>query len=205
MHLTKEDLQLTERIRRLNLVNSLTGVKPVHLIGTISPEGFPNLAIFNSVVHLGSNPALMGFILRPTGEVPRHTWENILETGVFTINHVHESFFEKAHQTSAKYDRDVSEFDACGLTEEYLFDFPAPFVGESAIKIGLEWVDTIPIPINDTTLVIGEIRHVVLPDELMSESGHLDLSAIDDVGISGLNTYYRISKIATLPFARPEK
>ena len=205
MHLTKEDLQRTERIRRLNLVNSLTGVRPAHLIGTISPEGFPNLAIFNSVVHLGSNPALMGFILRPTGEVPRHTWENILETGVFTINHVHESFFEQAHQTSAKYAKGVSEFDACGLTEAYLFDFPAPFVGESAVKIGLEWVDSIPIPLNDTTLVIGEIRHVILPDTLMSESGHLDLSTVDDVGMSGLNMYYRISKIATLPFARPEK
>ena len=54
-----------DKISRLNLINSITGVKPSNLIGTKSKDGFSNLAIFSSVVHLGSKPPLIGFITRP--------------------------------------------------------------------------------------------------------------------------------------------
>ena len=52
MHLTKEQIQQTSRIKRLNIINSITGVKPANLIGSISDNGHSNLAIFSSVVHL---------------------------------------------------------------------------------------------------------------------------------------------------------
>ena len=58
MHLTKEQIQKTSRIKRLNIINSITGVKPANLIGSISENGHSNLAVFSSIVHLGSNPAL---------------------------------------------------------------------------------------------------------------------------------------------------
>lgn len=131
IHLSKKDIQEMNRIRRLNIINGISGVKPANLIGTYSAETGTNVAIFSSVVHLGSDPALLGFIMRPVSDVPRNTYTNIKENGYFTINHVHESFIEKAHYTSAKFDVIVSEFEACGLTEEYLYDFTAPFVKES--------------------------------------------------------------------------
>ena len=70
-HFQKEDLEGFSKIYRLNLINSVTGYKSAHLVGTVSAEGTKNLAVFSSVVHLGSDPALIGFILRPT-TVPRH-------------------------------------------------------------------------------------------------------------------------------------
>ena len=78
MYLSKQDIANTSRIRRLNIVNSLSGIKPANLVGTISNNNETNLAIFSSVVHLGSDPALLGFVLRPEQEVRRHTYENIL-------------------------------------------------------------------------------------------------------------------------------
>ena len=137
MHLTKEDIFNTPRIKRLNLINSITGIKPGNLIGSISKNGNSNLAIFSSVVHLGSNPALIGFISRPHDKVRRDTLENILETKYYTINHIHSDFIKQAHQTSGKYDKDVSEFETCHLTETYLYNFSAPFLKESKIKFGL--------------------------------------------------------------------
>lgn len=77
MHLSKTDIENTPRIKRLNLINSITGIKPANLIETVSEEGISNLAIFSSVVHLGSRPALLGFVSRPSGEIRRHTHENI--------------------------------------------------------------------------------------------------------------------------------
>jgi flavin reductase (DIM6/NTAB) family NADH-FMN oxidoreductase RutF len=200
-----KDILALERLKRLNIINSVTGIKPANLIGTISDEGKANLAIFSSVVHLGSNPPLLGFMLRPHYEVRRHTYENILATGFYTINHVHESFAENAHYTSAKFDKDQSEFEVCGLAEEYLYGFQAPFVRESSLKMGMKFLEALHIKQNDTNLVIGEIQHLIIPDKSIEEEGHVDLSMIDDVGISGLHSYYSLKKIAKYPFARPDE
>ena len=203
MHLTREDIQNTERIKRLNIINSITGIKPANLIGTISADGKTNLAIFSSVIHLGSNPALIGFILRPDREAGQHTFDNIKENGLYTINHIHESFAEQAHYTSAKFGRDESEFDACALTEEYIADFTAPFVKESMLKMGMKMVQIIPIELNGTVLIIGEVEHLIIPDAALDNQGQIDLSQPHDVGISGLNTYYKLEKMAQFPYARP--
>lgn len=192
-----------DQISRANLINSITGYKPANLIGTISADGAANLAIFSSVIHIGAHPPLMGFISRPVGEADRHTYENIKQTGHYTINHVHESFIEKAHWTSAKFERGESEFEKCGLGEEFLEGFPAPFVAESSIKIGLEFADEIPIEINRTKLIIGRVKLIVLPGECLLGNGSVDLNAANDVCISGLDTYHCVEKIATFPYARP--
>lgn len=200
MHITKNDLQNMHRKRRLNIVNSLSGLKPAILIGSISEKKIPNLAIFSSVFHVGSNPALIGFIQRPVEEVPRNTYQNILKTGSYTINHIHESFIEKAHQTAAKFRDDVSEFDKVALTAEYLSNFEAPFVKESQIKMAMKLVENIQIQANKTKLIIGEIQHIVVPDIVLSNEGYVDYSKLDGVSISGLNSYYRVEKISDLPF-----
>ncbi len=202
MYYTREDIEMMNKVQKIKFMNAVSGIKPANLIGTISEAGQSNLAIFSSVVHLGSAPPLLGFVLRPTGEVPRHTYENILQNKQYTINHVQRSFTKNAHYTSAKIDRTDSEFKTCGLTEEYLADLKAPFVKESEIKMGLEFREAIPIKWNDTIFVIGEIQHLVIPDSALGEEEDIDLAQIEGVGISGLNTYYDLKKIERYPYAR---
>ena len=79
MHLNQEQIEELEKIYRINLINSCSGYKSANLIGTVSKKGEENLAIFSSITHLGSNPPLLGFFLRPTEIVPRHTYLNIKE------------------------------------------------------------------------------------------------------------------------------
>lgn len=203
MHLTKKDLQNLEHLKRLNLINSVTGIKPANLIGSISKDNNPNLAIFSSIVHLGSNPALIGFILRPKHEVRRHTYENVMDNGYYTINHIHQSFMEQAHYTSAKFKAEESEFEKCHLTEEYLPDFKAPFVKESKVKLGLKFLEALPIKLNNTVMIIGEIQHLIINDTTLEANGHLNLTTLNSVGISGLNSYYTLQKVAQFPYARP--
>ena len=205
MNFTEADIEKLDRIFRLNLINAVTGIKPANLIGTISSVGEKNLAIFSSVIHLGSNPPLIGFIVRPSDEVPRHTFENIRENGSYTINHVHREFIERAHYTSAKFDRAVSEFEACSLNEEYAGDFPAPFVKESRLKLGMQLEQELPIALNGTILMIGSVKLAIVPDEIISDEGYLNLAKVDDVGISGLSSYYALKKIADFPYARVEQ
>ncbi|EDY82936.1 hypothetical protein VDG1235_2559 [Verrucomicrobiia bacterium DG1235] len=203
MHISKAQLKDESRIRRLNIVNSIPGVKPVNLIGSISEEGQLNLAVFSSVIHLGSNPALIGFILRPSGEVRRHTHENIMSTGEYTINALPSVFARQGHYTSAKFDAEVSEFDAVGLTPEFLDGCKAPFLKESRMKYSLRFCEEMPIQRNGTAMVIGEVMDIYVDDAAVSENGFIDLSVLDCAGISGLNSYYRLEKIADFPYARP--
>jgi flavin reductase (DIM6/NTAB) family NADH-FMN oxidoreductase RutF len=196
------EIETMDKRFRANLINSVSGFKSANLLGSINKHGKTNLAIFNSVVHIGSNPPLLGFILRPTS-VPRHSFENILETGYYTLNHVNDKIVEPAHQTSAKYPEGQSEFMATGLTEELLDGFPAPFVSESQIKIGLRFMEEIPIKINATRLVIGQIEMLILNEKYLAEDGSLDLMRAGSLAINGLDHYHQAVDLKKLPYARP--
>lgn len=204
MLLTQADIQQMEHIPRLNLINSITGIKPANLIGTQDSSGMQNLAIFSSVVHLGSNPPLIGFVMRPTGDVPRHTYDNLKSTGVYTINHVTVDKLENAHYTSAKFQKEESEFEKCGFTPELLGDFKAPFVQESHVKMGLEFVEQIEIKHNNTLMIIGEIKLLSVPQNALSDENYLNLEQAQSAGISGLNSYYSFNHEASFEYARPE-
>jgi flavin reductase (DIM6/NTAB) family NADH-FMN oxidoreductase RutF len=186
---------------RLKFINSISGYKGVHLIGSKDKEGVTNLAIFNSIVHIGSSPPLIGFIMRPL-TVERNTYANIIATGVYTINHVHRSFLKEAHYTSTKFPNSVSEFDACNLTPEYIDSFSAPFVSESKIKLGLKLESDIEIDANGTRLIIGEVQEVFLDDDFVEEDGQIDLEKAKDICVTGLNQYSVVSKTIKLPYAR---
>ena len=84
---TTSDIESWERFYRANFINTLTGFKSVNLIGTVNELGQTNLAIFSSIVHIGSNPPLVGYINRPVNAA-QHTLANIQATGVYTINHI---------------------------------------------------------------------------------------------------------------------
>jgi flavin reductase (DIM6/NTAB) family NADH-FMN oxidoreductase RutF len=189
---------------RANLINSCTGYKSSNLLGTVSPSGTSNLAIFNSVVHIGSSPAMLGFILRPL-TVRRDSYNNFKSDGYFTVNQVSENIVQQAHHTSAKYDEGISEFEKSGLKESYLDDFRAPYVAESPIKIGCRYINEYEIKENGCLLIVGAIEHIYLPEEIITEDGwvHLDkTNAISAVGIDG----YALPKIVErLAYARPEE
>ncbi|GGG50406.1 flavin reductase family protein [Hymenobacter glacieicola] len=201
-HFTAADLTALEKVFRLNLINAITGFKPANLLGTTDEQGHTNLAIISSVVHLGSNPALLGLVMRPPS-VPRHSYDNIRATGFYTLNHVHSGIIRQAHATSATIAREVSEFDACGLTAEYRDGFTAPYVQESQLQIGLQLQQEIPIELNGTVLLIGSVEHLYLPEAVLRPDGSLDLPAAGTVALSGLDTYYTATPVARYGYARP--
>lgn len=203
-HFTNQDIACLEKRTRTALVNSLSGFKSLNLIGTVNTTGQTNLAIFNSVMHIGADPALMGFISRPDS-VDRHTLENIQETGFYTINHVNADIFERAHQTSARYGRDQSEFDAVELKVDYKDGFLAPFVQESRIQIGLSLKEIVPVRINNTLLVVGEITDLYFPGEIWDAGeGVFDFEKAGTVAGSSLDGYHATHLIKRLKYAKPE-
>jgi len=200
--ISSSTIQTWERFYRANFINSLTGFKSVNLIGTINQKGQPNLGVFSSVVHIGSDPALVGYINRPITAAP-HTLANIQATGVYSINHIHPSFLEQAHQTSAKYPAEVSEFDEVGLTQEFLENTSAPFVKESKVKYGLTLEEIIPIKLNETFLVIGKIQQVKLEENILLHDGFLELDKASSMCSNGIDGYYSTTLIDRYHYAKP--
>jgi len=203
MYWSKQQLEKTNKIERLKLINAISGIKPANLVGTKATDGTTNLAIISSVLHLSSRPATMGFIMRPTQEIRRDTYHNICATEVFSINHIPTNLIERAHYTSAKFPPEVSEFDTCGFTEKYLDGFEAPFVKESPVQIGLSLCECIPIKSSGTVLLVGSIEHLFITDEdVWDTEGYLNLEKTQTAGIAGLNSYYKLAYLDSFPYAR---
>ena len=205
IHYSRTDIDQMDKIFRLNLINSCTGFKSANLLGTKSLNGVSNVAVFSSITHLGSNPPLIGFILRPT-TVPRDTYRNIKDTGVFTVNHIYSDIIEDAHHTSAKYPDEVSEFTKTGLEEEFLGDFPAPFVKGAKIRLGCRFLNEYEIKENDTLLLVSAIEHVFVADQnIQQEDGWLKLENANTVAINGLDGYATTRLLDRYAYARPKK
>jgi NAD(P)-dependent dehydrogenase (short-subunit alcohol dehydrogenase family)/flavin reductase (DIM6/NTAB) family NADH-FMN oxidoreductase RutF len=203
MKLTKDNITALKTHERVLFINSLSGFKSANLVGTADALQHSNLSIVSSVVHLGANPPLLGMVMRPH-TVPRGTLENILDVGVYTLNHVHEDIYQQAHQTSARYPEDVSEFDEVGFTEQWEDGFNAPFVKESRIKMGMKFREKHTLDINGTEFVIGEIVSIEMSDEFVAEDGFVSLEKAGTVAVSSLDTYHSTNTLASLSYAKPE-
>jgi len=189
---------------RARLVNSLSGFKSANLVGTCAEDGATACCIVSSVVHLGSNPALMGVVFRPPGG-DSHNYHNLKRSGCFTLSHVASDFMEAAHQTSARYPEGESEFDAVGLTP-WWFEvgperFDAPAVAESPVRMGLTVEDDMALP-NGCRFVLGAVQWVDFDAAIQVEDGFLDLARARTVCIGGLDAYHTADPIARLSYAK---
>ena len=198
------DIQNLNKIFKINLINSCSGFKSANLLGYISEEGISNVAVFSSVTHLGSNPPTLGFILRPT-TVPRDTYKNIKDSGVFTINHIHEAIIEDAHHTSAKYPKEVSEFDKTNLEEEFKGQFKAPFVKGAPVQMSMKFIEEVYVPSNDVMLIVAQIEELYIDDDLLQTDGLINLSKGNIATINGLDTYAVPNFKKQLSYQRPKK
>lgn len=201
-HFLLENIFSMDKLYRAAFINSLSGFKSVSLVGTINQNKKTNLAIFSSIIHIGSHPPLIGLIIRPD-TLSRHTLENILENNSYTINHISDTFYKHAHQTSARYSSEISEFDEVGLTPEFQSVISAPYVKESKIKYGLEFVEKHELKINSTVLIIGKVVEVIIPDNCLGLDGFINLEKANSITCSGLDSYHKTSRLSRLTYAKP--
>jgi len=198
------DIEAMSRLYRINLINAISGYKSANLIGTQNNQGQTNLAVFSSVTHYGSNPPILGIVFRPIS-TPRHTYMNIKETGYFTINHIHSNLIDIAHQSSAKYAPDISEFDTLEVETRYSKNCPAPYVKNANIQMGMKYLEEYHIKANNTVLVLGQLEELWLYDKYIHEDGWIDLNAADSATISGLDTYHLPQQLKRYAYARPNQ
>jgi flavin reductase (DIM6/NTAB) family NADH-FMN oxidoreductase RutF len=200
-HFGPEEIMASDSFYRRNLINCLSGYKSLNLIGTQNSKGKTNLAPFSQVFHFGANPPMAGILFRPK-TVIRHTLDNILATGIFTMNHVTSEFYKEAHWTSARWED--SEFDAAGIEAEYLNGFTAPFVKKSPVKMACSLLETKELKVNGTIFMIGRIDSVYIDEKGLRNDGSLDLEALDTVTVAELDDYYTGRQAGRLSYAKSD-
>ncbi len=202
MQLKQQEIQGLDKEYRRAFINSLAGFRQAVLVGTQSAACKTNLAIFNSLIHLGANPALFGLINRPDS-VQRDTLQNIESQGVYTLNYVAGKDYQKAHQTSARYPQGVSEFEQVGFEEEFRSHFAAPFVADAIVQIAMKFEERIDITLNGTILIVGSVQEIVVDNSIVGADGFVNLSEAGVLVSQGLDAYFTTSPLGRLPYAKP--
>ena len=181
--------------------NQLEGLRSPVLVGTQNGAGIHNLAVFSSLTHVGARPPLIGMVFRPL-TVQRDTYENLKETGFYTINHIPSTILEAAHQTSAKYPSEACEFEATGLTPEASSE-AAPYVKEASISMLLEFKEEHLIAANDTIFLVGSVKELRLPEVAEFGNEKIDWAALNGLVVSGLYDYHKVAHHQKLDYAKP--
>ncbi len=198
------EIQSWERFYRGNFINSLSGFKSASLIATLNNKGKSNLALFSNIIHIGADPALIGFVNRPKKAAP-HTIKNIEANGSYTINLIPAHLIDQAHQTNAKYAEEESEFEVVGLTEEWMDNSKAPFVLESPVKYSMELKEIIPVSLNQTFFLVGAVTGAFVDPSILATDGFLDLEKANIITSLGIDGYYATEKLARYSYAKPGK
>lgn len=204
-HISQQDISEMDRFYRGNLINSVTGFKSANLLATRSKDGVDNVAIFSSVTHIGSNPAMFSFVQRPLGHGVGHTYKNLKETGKITLNHVNLDIVDRAHQSSAKYSENISEFEELGIEKHLREGFHSPFVKNAKVQAAADYVSEYYLEENKCILVICKITDIFIPQEIQHEDGWLNLEKAGTLTINGLDGYASAKLEKRLSYAQVDK
>jgi flavin reductase (DIM6/NTAB) family NADH-FMN oxidoreductase RutF len=202
--ISKQSILGFEKPYRTHFVNSLAGYKQPVLVSTVSAQRQVNLAVFNSLIHVGAHPPLFGLMFRPSS-VERHTLSNIKEMDYFGLNYVDHTFIKPMHQTSARYPSNVNEFEVCGFHDEWLDGVTVPFVREARIKVLMKREEEIVIQSNNTHLIIGSIEQVYLEESSVTPDGFIQFDQLGIVASQGLDTYGQVHKLDRFSYAKVDR
>ena len=200
MIINKKDINKLDKVYKINLINSIIGAKSANLVSTLSDEGVDNIAVFSSVIHLGSNPPLIGFIVRPQESRITDTYRNIKYLNQYGICSISSKMIDKSHLTSKKTPSNESEYKLFDIEKDYIDNFPVPFAKESQIKIGLNFIEEKFI-VNKCRLIVGEVE-IIKINSSITKSGNLNFEELDGITITGISTYNKIKNPIEMPYVK---
>jgi flavin reductase (DIM6/NTAB) family NADH-FMN oxidoreductase RutF len=170
------------------LTTGLIVPRPIGWIGTISPDGVPNLAPFSFFNAVSGIPPT--FVFSPGRSTRRDTLDNVRAVGEFTINVVSVEVLGAMNASSASFDAGVDEFTECGLTAVASATIRPPMVGECKANIECVVTQIVDIghPEHGNALVIGEAVEFHVVDEIL-DGTRVDQAELQAVGRHAGNTY----------------
>lgn len=174
--------------------------RPIAWVSTINLAGQPNLAPFSFFNAVCYNPPTLLFCpgVRATDSASKDTYYNIRATNEFVINIVSEELAEAMNITATELPSEVNEFELAGLTEAPSKRVHPPRVAQSPVSF--ECTLNQIVDIGDGSpgsgwVVIGNVVHIHIADEVMLPDYKIDIHALKPIGrLAGFN-YTRVNDI----------
>ncbi|WNB18351.1 flavin reductase family protein [Marivirga arenosa] len=180
--------------------------RPIAFASTIDKEGNVNLSPFSFFNVFGANPPILIFspARRGRNNTTKHSYENVKEVAEVVINIANYPMVEQMSLSSTEYEKGVNEFIKSGLTEAKSTKVKPPRVAESPIAFECKVNEVIETGPNGGAgnLVICEVIHIHVNEEILDENGKVDPFKLDPIGRLGGNWYSR-SKNALFEVEKP--
>lgn len=205
MELTPDDLTPAERYKIL--IGSIVP-RPIAFVSTIAPDGRANLAPFSFFNGVGSNPMTLLFCPanHPDGS-EKDTLRNAKPvdeggTGQFVVNVAVGAYIRQVAAAAEDLEYGESEFVLTGLTSTPSRTVRPPRVAASPVAFECRTVQIIrmnPGAPAGGNVVLGEVAHIHVRDDLINERYHVDPAALDAIGRMGGRGYVSTRERFDLP------
>lgn len=183
--------------------------RPIAFVSSLSPEGVPNLAPFSYFNAVGHKPLSLSFSVskKPDGS-EKDTLRNVRPvseggTGEYVINLAVEAYVRQVAEASEPLPYGESEFDYVDLTSAPSQVVKAPRVAESPVAFECRTLQIVPV--GEFNLVIGQVLHWFIRDDLIDARSRIDVDKLAAVGRMAGYDYCRTSDRFTIPNGLPKR
>ncbi len=181
--------------------------RPIAFASTIDKEGNPNLSPFSFYNAFGVNPTTLIFSPSRRGRdnTTKHTLDNLKEVPEVVLNAVSYSMVHQMSLSSTEYAKGVNEFEKSGFTAIDSVKVKPFRVKESPLQLECKVREIIEISgkPGSGNLVICEILHIHIDENILAQDGSIDPDKIDLVGRMGGDYYVRTSGDAKFIIPKP--
>jgi flavin reductase (DIM6/NTAB) family NADH-FMN oxidoreductase RutF len=177
--------------------------RPIAWVSSVSREGVLNLAPFSFFTVVSRQPPMLSITVEPRPDgTPKDTLRNVRQTGQYVVNVVSLHLADAMDETSRDHPPETDEFEVADLTPVPGEVVEAPRVGEALVS--MECVLDRVLPLGSDHLVIGRVVRFHVRDDLLSETGRVDVAGLDPLGrLAG--DYTRIETAFGLPLPRQRR
>lgn len=185
--------------------------RPIAFVSTLSPDGRPNLAPFSFFNGVGSDP--MTLLFCPANNADGGEKDSLRNakprseggTGEFVVNIAVEAYERAVAACAEPLPYGHSEFDLAGLSTAPSIKVSPPRVALSPVAFECrttQVVRTNPGRPAGGNIVIGEIVHVFVRDDLFNDRFHTDPARLAAIGRMGGLGYCRTRDRFEMPMGR---
>ena len=179
--------------------------RPIAWISTVDRAGRVNLAPFSSYNYVAHSPPILAVNIGKRDGKLKDTAQNIVDTGMFTVNAATEANMELMHQTSAEYAPGESEAEALGIELLPGVKTTVPRIACSPLHMECRLERAVDLGRGLNTLYIGEIVAFHLSPDIY-DGRQVDSVKMRPIARMGGPYYAALGEIFMRPvLARPPK
>jgi len=175
------------------LLNSVVVPRAIAWVSTRSAAGVDNLAPHSFFTISSVDPPVVQF----TSVGAKDSLRNAVETGEFVVSVCTEDLIEKVNVTAVPFPRDVSEYDAAGVTREKSTVVAPPRVAESPVALECRVIGTRDFG-GGSVVVFGHVVWVAVRPEVVVDD-RVDVLKLAPISRLGGAAYAPVRDVVHVP------